>query len=112
MQEYIYFEKNSNPSKISSKYFYNYFYYITKDNKYIYNKATPKKEINFDLGETEETLNAKITSFTQSNSQNILCNIFSYILDNNLLDKTIIKFTINNNDHIRKIEKFDIINNL
>lgn len=112
MKEYIYFEKNSNPSKISSKYFYNYFYYITKDNKYIYNKTTPKKEINFDLGETEETLNAKITSFTQSNSQNILCNIFSYILDNNLLDKTIIKFTINNNVHIRKIEKFDIINNL
>lgn len=109
MKEYIYFEKNSNPSKISSKYLYNYFYYITKDNKYIYNKATPKKEINFGPIEIEKSPYNKITSFIQDNSQNILGNIFCYMLKNNLLDKPLIKFTINNTDDI---EKIDIIDNL
>lgn len=112
MKNYIFLEKNLTPSKTNLKYTYNYFYYITTDNKYIYNKVTPKKEVNFGPIEIKESPYNKITSFIQDNSQNILGNIFCYMLNNNLLDKTLIKFTINNNDHIRKIEKFDIINNL
>jgi hypothetical protein len=109
MKNYIFLEKNLTPSKTNLKYAYNYFYYITTDNKYIYNKVTPKKEVNFGPIEIKESPYNKITSFIQDNSQNILGNIFCYMLNNNLLDKALIKFTINNTDDI---EKIDIIDNL
>lgn len=105
--KYLFLEKNDNASEnIKQKYAYNYYYYVTTIDDYIYNENTPKKEINFTSKSIFENRFFKIGDFTQSNSdglQNIFGIIFNYVLSKNLLDKKIIKFTINDNE-IEKVE--------
>lgn len=106
--QYAFLEKNKNvDNSIKSNYFYNYYYYITPIKNYIYDENTAKQEINFSIEEIEENHLFKIRKFTQTNSngsEDIIGEIFSYVLANNLFYKDIIKFTLDDNNNIIKAE--------
>ena len=111
--KYVFLEKNENAEKsIKQKYTYNYYYYITTIDNYIYNEKDLKDEINFGIEQVEENKFFKITNFNQSNSndsQNILGYIFGYMLSRNITDKKSIKFTINTDKNKIEIEAVEFL---
>lgn len=100
--KYIFLKKNENAEEsIRQKYAYNYYYYVTTIDDYIYNEKDLKDEINFGIEQVKEDNLFKITDFCQSYSnslQNDFGKIFGYILSRNIIDKEFIKFTVNDDD--------------
>lgn len=100
--KYIFLKKNENAEEsIKQKYAYNYYYYDTTIDDYIYNEKDLKNEINFGIEQVKEDNLFKITDFCQSYSdglQNYFGKIFGYILSRNIIDKEFIKFTVNDDD--------------
>lgn len=114
--KYVFLEKNTEEeskrnNNVSTEHFYNYFYYITENPHYIYNELTPKKEIHFDVGQTIENNFIKTTDITQTSShggQNVLGEVFGYMLSNGLSGVKFLKFTVNDDEkNDIKIENVD-----
>lgn len=110
--KYIFLENITESNKNNGNYTHYYFYYITNNEKFNFEdfkQVQSKEKINFKLDHYKLNIGQYIISaFSNShcpeNLEQLLKNIFKYILDKGLDSKTFLRITIDDNDNIIEAE--------